>query len=50
VNYSQKDFNTGTVVVVEHGKTPSPELIDRTNGIRERWMDYWTTTTVTGPR
>jgi hypothetical protein len=33
------------VVVVEHGKTPSKELIERTNGIREKWMDYWTTTT-----
>lgn len=45
VDHSQKNFNTGMVVVVEHGKTPSPELIERTNGIRERWMDYWTTTT-----
>ncbi len=45
VVHSQKDFNTGMVVVVEHGKTPSPELIKATNGIRDRWMDYWTTTT-----
>jgi hypothetical protein len=45
VDKSQKNFNTGMVVVVEHGKTPSPELIERTNGIRERWMDYRTTTT-----
>jgi hypothetical protein len=45
VDKSQKNFNTGMVVVVEHGKIPSPELIERTNGIRERWMDYWTTTT-----
>ena len=45
VDHAQKNFNTGMVVVVEHGKTPSPELIERTNGIRERWMDYWTTTT-----
>lgn len=45
VDHAQKDFNTGMVVVVEHGHTPSQELIDRTNGIRERWMDYWTTTT-----
>jgi hypothetical protein len=45
IDKSQKNFNTGMVVVVEHGKTPSPELIERTNGIRERWMDYWTTTT-----
>lgn len=48
VEHSQKNFNTGMVMVVEHGKTPSPELIERTNDIRERWMDYWTT--VTGHR
>jgi hypothetical protein len=45
VDQSQKNFNTGMVVVVEHGQTPSKELIDRTNAIRERWMDYWSTTT-----
>jgi hypothetical protein len=45
VDHAQKDFNTGMVVVVEQGHTPSQQLIDRTNGIRERWMDYWTTTT-----
>lgn len=45
VDRSQKNFNTGMVVVVEHGKTPSPELIERTNGIRETWIDYWSTTT-----
>jgi hypothetical protein len=45
VDHSQKEFNTGMVVVVEHGKTPSNELLERTEGIRLRWMDYWTTTT-----
>jgi hypothetical protein len=45
VDHSQKNFNTGMVVVVEHGKIPSKELIDRTNGIRLRWIDYWETTT-----
>jgi hypothetical protein len=45
VQHSQRDFNTGMVVVVEHGKTPSKELLERTEGIRLRWMDYWTTTT-----
>ena len=45
VDKAQKEFNTGMVVVVEHGKKPSPLLIQRTLGIRERWMDYWTTTT-----
>jgi hypothetical protein len=45
VDQAQKNFNTGMVLVVEHGKTPSPKLIESVNGIRERWMDYWTTTT-----
>ncbi len=45
VDHSQKEFNTGMVVVVEHAKTPSKELLERTEGIRLRWMDYWTTTT-----
>jgi hypothetical protein len=45
VDHAQKDFNTGMVVVVEHGQTPSQALIEKTNGIRLRWMDYWTTTT-----
>jgi hypothetical protein len=44
-DHAQKDFNTGMVVVVEHGKTPSKEVLERTEGIRLRWMDYWTTTT-----
>jgi hypothetical protein len=45
VDHAQKNFNTGMVVVVEHGKTPSEELLERTEGIRLRWMDYWQTTT-----
>ena len=45
VDQAQKKFNTGMVVIVEHGKKPSRELLERTNGIREQWMDYWTTTT-----
>jgi hypothetical protein len=45
VAHSQRQFNTGMVVVVEHGKTPSKELLERTEGIRLRWMDYWETTT-----
>lgn len=47
-NHSQRKFNTGMVVVVEHGKKPSPELIERTNGIREQWMKYFSI--VTGRR
>jgi len=48
VEHSQRQFNTGIVVMVEQGKTPSPELIARANGIREQWMEYWKT--VTGHR
>ena len=45
VNHSQRAFNTGFVMVVEHGKKPSPELIERVNGIREQWLQYWPITT-----
>jgi hypothetical protein len=45
VDQAQKNFNTGMVLVVEHGKTPSAKLVESVSGIRERWMDYWTTTT-----
>jgi hypothetical protein len=45
VDHSQKKFNTGVVVVVEHGHAPSLELLERANGIRMRWIDYWETTT-----
>jgi hypothetical protein len=45
VNHSQRHFNTGIVVIVEHGRTPSAEVINRANGIRRQWIDYWTITT-----
>ena len=45
VDHSQRRFNTGIVVVVEHGQRPSAELIERATGIRRRWMQYWDTTT-----
>ena len=45
VDHAQKQFNTGIVIMVEHGKKPSPELIERANGIREAWIDYFATTT-----
>ena len=41
VNHSQRHFNTGIVMIVEHGRTPSAELISRANGIRRQWIDYW---------
>jgi hypothetical protein len=45
VDHSQRHFNTGIVAIVEHGRTPSAELIDRANGIRRQWIDYWAITT-----
>ena len=45
VDQSQRKFNTGIVVVVEHGKSPSQELIERANGIRQQWIRYWDVTT-----
>jgi hypothetical protein len=42
---SQRQFNTGMVIVVQHGATPSNELIERTKGIRKHWIDYFTITT-----
>ena len=45
VEHSQKEFNTGIVLVVEHGKKPTPELVERAKGIREQWMKYWSITT-----
>src|SRR5262249_23600619 len=44
-NHSQRKFNTGIVIVVEHRKRPSHELIERANGIRKQWIQYWETTT-----
>ena len=45
VDHSQRKFNTGFVVVVEHGKGPSREIIERANGIRQHWIYYWETAT-----
>lgn len=45
VYHSQRKFNTGMVVIVEHGAKPSKELLERSNAIRERWIDYFATTT-----
>ena len=45
VTHSQRHFNTGIVVIVEHGRTPSAELLNQANGIRRHWIDYWAITT-----
>jgi len=41
VDHSQRSFNTGMVLVVEHGRAPSQELVERTDAIRQRWIYYW---------
>jgi hypothetical protein len=45
VGHSQRKFNTGIVVIVEHGRRPSHQLIERANGIRQHWIEYYETTT-----
>jgi hypothetical protein len=45
VNHSQRNFNTGIVLVVEHGHAPSHDLVERADAIRQRWVDYWDRTT-----
>jgi hypothetical protein len=48
VDHSQRNFNTGIVLIVEHGQKPSPDLIERANGIAKQWIFYWSI--VTGHR
>ena len=45
VDHAQKHFNTGMVIVLQHGHKLAPQLLERVEGIRLRWMDYWETTT-----
>ncbi|HKW87286.1 MAG TPA: hypothetical protein VJN21_00860 [Candidatus Acidoferrales bacterium] len=45
VEHSQRHFNTGMVLVVQHGMKPSPLLIEETNGIRAQWMKYFSIAT-----
>ena len=45
VDHSQRKFDTGIVVVVEHGHSPSHEILEQANGIRRQWIEYWETTT-----
>ena len=41
VDHSQRKFNTGIVVVVEHGRSPSHEILEQATGIQRQWIDYW---------
>lgn len=45
VDHSQRKFNTGIVVVIEYGHSPSREILERADGIRQQWIEYWATTT-----
>jgi len=45
VDKSQRQFNTGMVIVVQHGAKPSSELVERASGIRQQWIDYFSITT-----
>ena len=45
VFHSQRAFNTGMVMIVDHGAKPSKELIERTRAIREQWIEYWSIST-----
>jgi hypothetical protein len=45
VDHSQRKFNTGMVVIVQHGQKPSARLINETNGIREQWMKFFSIAT-----
>ena len=40
MDYSERKFNTGIVVIFEHGQSRSHELIERANGIRRQWVQY----------
>ncbi|HWG38012.1 MAG TPA: hypothetical protein VN690_09875 [Terriglobales bacterium] len=48
VMHSQRQFNTGMVMVVEHGRNPSPALVHAVEAIRTHWMAYFSK--VTGDR
>jgi hypothetical protein len=45
VDHSQRKFNTGIVVVIEHGHRSSHEIVEQATGIRRQWIEYWETTT-----
>lgn len=45
VDHSQRTFNTGIVLVVEHNACPTPALLARADGIRRQWIDFWRITT-----
>jgi hypothetical protein len=45
VDHSQRQFNTGMVIIVQHGLKPSQRMIDETNGIAAQWVKFFSITT-----
>jgi len=45
VDHSQRKFNTGIVIIVGHEQRPSREVLERANGVRKQWIQYWEITT-----
>jgi hypothetical protein len=41
---AQREFSTAMVGLVLPGQTPSPELLERLEGIRQAWVNYWSQT------
>ncbi|MEX2531459.1 MAG: hypothetical protein WD960_11865 [Gemmatimonadota bacterium] len=41
VEEAPKDFTSAFVAVVLPGQSPSPELLEGTEGIRRQWIEYW---------
>lgn len=44
-DHAQKQFNTAIVVMTEHGKQPTPELVGAATNIARHWIAYWSKTT-----
>jgi hypothetical protein len=42
---AQTEFRTAMVGLVLPGEEPSPELLERLEGMRQEWMNYWSITT-----
>jgi hypothetical protein len=40
-DHSHRRFNTGIVVMVEHGRKPSAKLLSEADGLRRQWIRYW---------
>ncbi len=45
VNHSQRQFNTGMVMIVQHGHQPSARMMQEVNGIRRQWIKYFSIAT-----